>query len=182
MCYCCPCCSSARAAMLGFCNSQQVITMLLSVDNHLWELLTEGKEERLSIMLNPAWKSPKGGGSTALWPWGAFRAPYHAPGNILPQLSKALTCPSMATQQGHRQPGVCAQQLCFLKTPHNKMTRKRERGEFHLLFYKTEDEGRKYFFCNITHIMEKAWLITRACVVPGATREISSLDLQEWHG
>lgn len=85
--------------------------MLLSVHNHLWELLTEGKKERLFIMLNPSWKSSKGGESTDLWPWGAFRAPYHAPGNILSQISKALTCPGMGTWQGQRQPVVCVQQL-----------------------------------------------------------------------
>lgn len=62
--------------------------MLLSVGNHLWELLTEGKKETLSIMLNPAWKSPEGGRSTDSWLWGAFRAAYHAPGNILPSFPK----------------------------------------------------------------------------------------------
>lgn len=90
------------------------------------------------------------------------------------------------SKYGHTAGPQAAWCLCtvalFLGDSHNKMTRKPERAEFHLLFYKTEDEGRKYFFCNITHIMEKAWLITRTCVVPGATRGISSLDLQEWHG
>jgi len=45
-------------------------------------------------MLNPVWRSPKGWGSADPWPWGAFRAP----GDILPQLSNALTCPGRATQ------------------------------------------------------------------------------------
>lgn len=152
--------------------------MLLSVDNHLWELLTEGKKKRLSIMLNPAEKSPKGGGSTDSWPWGAFRAPYHAPGNILLQLSKALACPSMATWQGQGQSVVCAAAQ-FLGGYVTKTTRKPERVESHILFCKTEDEGRKYFFCNITHIMEKTWLVTGACVVSRALRRIRSLDLQE---
>lgn len=88
-------------------------------------------------MLNPAWRSPKGGGSADSWPWKAFKAPYPAPGNILPQPSEGLTCPGRATQQVQRQPVVLLQQLCLLETLHNKKPRMAERVGFHPLVHQT---------------------------------------------
>lgn len=104
---------------------------------------------------------------------------------------QATSCPCFTkfwhvqAWQGQRQPVVCA--ALFLGDYLIKMTRKPKRVESHILFCKTDDEGRKYFFCNIINITEKAWLVTRACVVsraPRGNQEFRStgaeqLDLQD---